>query len=175
MLTGKCAAAVTKGVQKHKGKGVTIKHFACNNKENGRNNNNSALSERALREIYLKGFEICVKEAKPACVMSAYNLINGVHCANSRKLLTEILRDEWGFDGVVMTDWYATQELSSHDSPYGVSDAALCIRSGNDLIMPGSQADIDSVLQAIENNELTAEELRLCAKRVVKGIGRCGK
>lgn len=175
LLTGKCAAAVTKGVQKHKGKGVTIKHFACNNKENGRNNNNSVLSERALREIYFKGFEICIKEAKPACVMSAYNLINGVHCANSRKLLTEILRDEWGFDGVVMTDWYATQALSSHDSPYGVSDAALCIRAGNDLIMPGSQADIDSVLQAIENNELTAEELRLCAKRVVKGIGRCGK
>ena len=175
LLTGKCAAAVTKGVQKHTGKGVTIKHFACNNKENGRNYNNSVLSERALREIYLKGFEICVKEAKPACVMSAYNLINGVHCANSRELLTEILRDEWGFNGVVMTDWYATQELSSHDSPYGVSDAALCIRAGNDLIMPGSQADIDSVLQAIENNELTAEELRLCAKRVVKGIGRCGK
>lgn len=174
-LTGKCAAAITKGVQKHKGKGVTIKHFACNNKENGRNYNNSVVSERALREIYLKGFEICIREAKPACVMTAYNLINGVHCANSRKLLTEILRDEWSFDGVVMTDWYTTQVLSSNDSPYGASDSALCIKSGNDLIMPGSRKDVDSILQALEKNEITAEELRLSAKRILKGLIRCGK
>ena len=175
-LTGKCAAYITKGVQSHKNKGVTLKHFACNNRENNRNYNNSIISERALREIYLKGFEICIKESGPMAVMSAYNLINSVHCSNSYRLLTEILRNEWGFDGIVMTDWYATQDLSgNNDKPYGASDAALCIKSGNDLIMPGSEKDIDRILEALKNSTLTEEELRLSAKRILKVIRRCGK
>lgn len=175
-LTGKCAAYITKGVQSHKRKGVTLKHFACNNRENNRNYNNSIISERALREIYLKGFEICIKESGPMAVMSAYNLINSVHCSNSYKLLTEILRNEWGFDGIVMTDWYATQDLSgNNDKPYGASDAALCIKSGTDLIMPGSEKDIDRILEALKNSTLTEEELRLSAKRILKVLRRCGK
>ena len=175
-LTGKCAAYITKGVQSHKNKGVTLKHFACNNRENNRNYNNSIISERALREIYLKGFEICIKESGPMAVMSAYNLINSVHCSNSYRLLTEILRNEWGFDGIVMTDWYATQDLSgNNDKPYGASDAALCIKSGNDLIMPGSEKDIDRILEALKNSTLTEEELRLSAKRILKVLRRCGK
>ena len=175
-LTGKCAAYITKGVQSHKRKGVTLKHFACNNRENNRNYNNSIISERALREIYLKGFEICIKESGPMAVMSAYNLINSVHCSNSYKLLTKILRNEWGFDGIVMTDWYATQDLSgNNDKPYGASDAALCIKSGNDLIMPGSEKDIDRILEALKNSTLTEEELRLSAKRILKVLRRCGK
>ena len=175
-LTGKCAAYITKGVQSHKRKGVTLKHFACNNRENNRNYNNSIISERALREIYLKGFEICIKESGPMAVMSAYNLINSVHCSNSYRLLTEILRNEWSFDGIVMTDWYATQDLSgNNDKPYGASDAALCIKSGNDLIMPGSEKDIDRILEALKNSTLTEEELRLSAKRILKVLRRCGK
>ncbi len=175
-LTGKCAAYITKGVQSHKNKGVTLKHFACNNRENNRNYNNSIISERALREIYLKGFEICIKESEPMAVMSAYNLINSVHCSNSYKLLTKILRNEWGFDGIVMTDWYATQDLSgNNDKPYGASDAALCIKSGNDLIMPGSEKDIDRILEALKNSTLTEEELCLSAKRILKVLRRCGK
>ena len=175
-LTGKCAAYITKGVQSHKNKGVTLKHFACNNRENNRNYNNSIISERALREIYLKGFEICIKESGPMAVMSAYNLINSVHCSNSYRLLTEILRNEWGFDGIVMTDWYATQDLSgNNDKPYGASDAALCIKAGNDLIMPGSRKDIDRILEALKSSMLTEEELHLSAKRILKVIRRCGK
>ncbi len=175
-LTGKCAAYITKGVQSHKNKGVTLKHFACNNRENNRNYNNSIISERALREIYLKGFEICIKESGPMAVMSAYNLINSVHCSNSYRLLTEILRNEWGFDGIVMTDWYATQDLSgNNDKPYGASDATLCIKAGNDLIMPGSRKDIDRILEALKSSTLTEEELRLSAKRILKVIRRCGK
>ncbi len=176
LLTGKCAAYITKGVQSHKNKGVTLKHFACNNRENNRNCNNSILSQRALREIYLKGFEICIKEAKPMAVMSAYNLINSEHCSNSYKLLTEILRDEWGFDGIVMTDWYATQDLSgNNDKPYAASDSALCIKAGNDLIMPGSQKDIEKILEALNNGLLDENNLRLSAKRILKAIRRCGK
>lgn len=176
LLTGKCASYITKGVQSHKNKGVTLKHFACNNRENNRNYNNSIISERALREIYLKGFEICVKEARPFAVMSAYNLINSEHCSNSSILLTSILRNEWGFDGIVMTDWYATQEIFSSDGkPYTSSDSALCINAGNDLIMPGSTKDIEKIRSSLNNGLLHNDKLILSAKRIFKTIRRCGK
>lgn len=175
-LTGKCAAAVTKGVQKHPGRGVTVKHFACNNKETNRNYNNSVVSERALREIYLRGFEICVREASPFAVMTAYNLLNGTHCANDRRLLTDILRNEWGFDGLVMTDWYATKALSADPNrPYGCSDPVACISAGNDLIMPGSEADRAAILAAAEDGSLPEELLRRSAERILRTIKRCGK
>ena len=175
-LTGKCAAAVTKGVQKHPGRGVTVKHFACNNKETNRNYNNSVVSERALREIYLRGFEICVREASPFAVMTAYNLLNGTHCANDRRLLTDILRNEWGFDGLVMTDWYATKALSADPNrPYGCSDPVACISAGNDLIMPGSEADRAAILAAAEDGSLPEELLRASAERILWTIKRCGK
>jgi len=169
LLSGFCAAAVVKGVQSHVGKGATIKHFAANNQETNRNYNNSVVSERVLREIYLKGFEICVREAKPFAVMTSLNLINGVHAATDRDLLIKVLRDEWGFDGVVMTDWGTTGIPGNNkDQKYDCSFAVHCIDAGNDLIMPGSQRDYDYIVTAIKTGELKISELQYCAANVIK-------
>lgn len=165
LLTGLCAAADTRGVQRHRGRGTAIKHFACNNQEDNRTHNNAHCTERALREIYLKGFEIAVKTAQPLTLMTSYNLVNGVHAANHRELLTDILRCEWGFTGLVMTDW-GTTDPGQGQCKYGCSDAALCIRAGNDLTMPGAQADVERIAAAV-GHELTLAELQACALRVL--------
>lgn len=125
VISGKMGAAVTRGVQRTPGAGVSVKHFACNNQEADRLETNSTVSERALREIYLKGFEICVREAQPKTVMTSYNLINKVHTSSDYRLLTEVLRGEWGFKGLVMTDW-GTKSVKPYD-----------LHAGNDLIMGG--------------------------------------
>lgn len=166
-ISGKVAAAVTLGVQVHECRAVTIKHFACNNQETNRFNSNSIVSERALREIYLKGFEICVKEAAPLAIMSSYNLLGGIHTANRRDLLTDILRDEWGFSGFVMTDWSTTTTKQDPNCKYGPSSDALCIKAGNDLIMPGCDADVNGILTALGNGTLTRGELETCAGRIL--------
>ncbi|MCR5717311.1 MAG: glycoside hydrolase family 3 C-terminal domain-containing protein [Lachnospiraceae bacterium] len=170
-LSGKCAAADTIGVQKHKGCGTTIKHFACNNQEDNRMHNNAHISERALREIYLKGFEIAVKEAQPYAVMTSYNLINGIHSANHKAMLTDVLRTEWGFDGIVMTDWGTTGSIEMEPGKhfkYGASDAAECIKAGNDLIMPGSQKDVDRLVEGC-----STAELQTCVIRLLKTVMKC--
>ncbi len=164
LLSGLAAAADTKGVQKHPGCGTTIKHFALNNQENNRMHCNSHCTERALREIYLKGFEIAVKASQPLALMTSYNLVNGVHAANRKDLITDVLRSEWGFRGLVMTDWGTTEPLEG--KKYGSSDPVQCIRAGNDLIMPGSQADLDALLAAA-GNELPIADLQACAERVL--------
>ena len=135
-LSGTLAAWVTDGVQSHKGCGVTIKHFACNNQEDNRMGVNVRVSQRALREIYLRGFEIAVKKSSPVAIMSAYNLINGIHAANSRDLCTVVSRDEWGFNGVIMSDWNTTV-------PEDGSIPWQCAAAGNDIIMPGNGVDAE--------------------------------
>lgn len=179
VVSGRCAAADTKGVQEHGGCGTTIKHFALNNQEDNRAHCNSHCTERAIREIYLKGFEIAVHMANPFSVMTSYNLVNGTHTANSYELLTSVLRDEWKYEGLVMSDWGATgggDMTPVTGSKYGYSDTVGCIKAGNDLIMPGSQKDVDEIIKAVkeeksgEQYSLTMAELQLCAKRVLQTI-----
>lgn len=162
-VTGIIASAMTEGVQSVEGCGTTIKHFACNNEEDNRKGSNSILSEKALREIYLKGFEIAIKSAQPKALMTSYNFVNGIHSANNYDLCTSILRQEWGFQGMIMTDWTTTR-----DDPACV--ASGCIKAGNDLIMPGSMADRDDIRKALSEGTITEEELRYCAARIIKTI-----
>ncbi len=164
LISGMMAAAVTAGVQSHNGCGVTVKHFACNNQEDNRMAVDARISERALREIYLRGFEIVVKKSRPAAIMTAYNLVNGVHAANSRQLCTEIAREEWGFEGVMMSDWDTT----------GPEDGSIpwkCTAAGNDIIMPGNSRDAENIHKAYKDGKLSEETIRRCAARVLRMIG----
>ena len=145
-LTGKTAAAFINGIQSN-GVGVSVKHFAANNQEVNRMENDSRVSQRALRELYLKGFEIAVKEAKPWTVMSSYNKLNGEYTQQSYDLLTTILRDEWGFDGIVMTDWGTKQ------------GTVKAVKAGNDLMEPGAAVEIERIIEAAKSGEITQEEL----------------
>lgn len=160
LLSGVMAAAVTAGVQSRKGCGVTIKHFTCNNQEDNRMGVDVCVSERALREIYLRGFEIAVKESAPAAVMSSYNLINGIHAANSRDLCTVLLREEWGFEGVVMSDWNTTV-------PEDGSIPWQCAAAGNDIIMPGNSEDDKNIREAYTQGILPENDIRNCAGRIM--------
>ena len=162
LLSGTMAAAITLGVQSLPGVGTTIKHFACNNQEDNRMGSNSIVSERALREIYLRGFEIAVKTAQPMCIMTSYNLINGIHTANSYDLCTTVARDEWGFEGIIMTDWTTTTA--------GGSKPFVCAIAGNDLIMPANQIDIDNIMAALKDGSLPRSTARICAARLIKVI-----
>jgi len=158
-LTGMMASAITRGVQQEEGYYVTIKHFACNNQEDNRTHVSSNVSERALREIYLKGFQMAVK-AGAKSVMTSYNKINGVYTPNSHDLCTKVLRNEWGFDGVVMTDWYSTNP--------GQGSNAACMAAGNDLIMPGGLYYKQEILLALVSGKITKAQLRRCCANVVK-------
>lgn len=166
VVSGLMAAAITKGVESHRNCAVTIKHFACNNQEENRRGVSSIVSERALREIYLKGFEIAVKEADPKAIMTSYNKVNGVHTANSYDLCTTTARDEWGFSGIIMTDWLTT-------NANGGSAASKCIEAGNDLIMPGNKSDIQEILDALDAKKdlsLSMESLDACCRRMLSMI-----
>ena len=149
LLAGRLAAAITRGVQAHPGRGVTIKHLACNNQETNRLNSNSWVSPRALRDLYLRAFEICVRQARPAAVMTSYNLINGVHTSESAQLLEVILRQEWAFDGLVMTDW-VVDGMTRSDMKHPRATAAATIKAGNELFMPGGETDREDLLAALE-------------------------
>lgn len=167
LVSGLTAAAITRGVQKHPGRGVTIKHFAANNQETNRYNNNSNVSRRALREIYLKGFGLCVRESQPCALMTSYNLINGVHTSESRELTEDILRGEFGFRGIVMTDWVVGGSLMYNSKRYPMPNAGKVALAGGDLFMPGSKADYDRCMAMLRSGELPRYRLELNATRVL--------
>ena len=146
LLSGKMAAAYVRGIQKNN-VGTSIKHYAVNNQETNRNEDDARVSERALREIYLKNFEIAVKESDPWTVMSSYNQLNGEYTQQKKDLLTTILRDEWGYKGIVMTDW---------GSKAGTVKSAW---SGNDLMEPGNQTEIDRIVAAVKDGSLAIEDV----------------
>ena len=160
LISGKIAAAMTDGVQNIPGCGTTIKHFACNNQEDNRMGVDSILYERALREIYLKGFEIAIKEAQPMSIMTSYNLINGVHAANNYDTCTKAARCEWGFAGVIMTDWTTTEKGPD-------CTASGCMRAGNDLVMPGALSDRANLQEELTDGRLPKEDLKACIARLV--------
>ena len=160
-LTGALAAAITRGVQQEKGYYVTVKHFACNNQEDNRTHVSSEVSQRALREIYLRGFGMAVAAGAKA-VMTSYNKVNGVYTPNSHDLCTKVLRNEWGFDGVVMTDWYSTNP--------GQGDNAAAMAAGNDLIMPGMFINKQQILLGLKTGKITKKDLMRCCGNVLKAI-----
>ncbi len=168
LVSGRIAAAMIRGVQSAAGCGTTVKHFACNNQEDNRMGSNSIVSERALREIYLKGFEIAIKEAHPLSIMTSYNLINGVHAANNYDICTKAARKEWGFDGVIMTDWTTTENGDD-------CTAAGCMRAGNDLVMPGKLSDHENIRKELNAGTLQEKQLRACIVRLVSVILRSGQ
>lgn len=163
LLSGMMASAMTLGVQKVPGCGTTIKHFACNNQEDNRMGSDSVISERTLREIYLKGFEIAVKNAQPMSIMTSYNLINGVHAANCYDICTKAARDEWGFAGAIMTDWTTTT-----NSTAGVCTASGCMRAGNDMVMPGDPADHENIRKELKDGTLDIRELKRCVCNTIR-------
>ena len=167
LISGRFAAAVTRGVQKHPGRGTTIKHFAANNQETNRYGSNSQVSERAMREIYLKGFEIAVKESQPHALMTSYNLLNGVHTSERRDLIEDILRAEFGFRGIVMTDWIVGA-LNSGKKKYPVPNAARIAVAGGDLVMPGGSGDLKAILEGLKDGTVTRRQLIINGTRVFR-------
>jgi len=159
-VSGKMAAAMVRGIQSQNIV-ATPKHFACNNKETNRKESDSIVSERAIREIYIKGFEICVKEAKPRLVMTAYNLVNGVRASENAELITGILRGEWGYDGLVTTDWNNTASGSKEKI------------AGNDIRMPSIEIHNSRYPESLETTEIegvTRNQLAVCVKRLLEMI-----
>lgn len=170
-LSGCIAADITNGVQVHEGCATTIKHYACNNQETNRYFSNSNVGERALREIYLKGFEICIKKSQPHFIMTSYNLINGEHACSTKDIRTFTLRDEWGFAGVVMTDWLVTGGMGPKGEKWPCASCAGNVKAGNDITMPGIPSDKADILKALADEShpyaLSRAELQLAAKRVL--------
>ena len=162
VVAGKIGAAYVRGVQKND-VGTSVKHFAFNNQETNRTANNAVISPRAQREIYLKGFEIVVKESDPWTIMSSYNKINGTYTSQSRELITDILRGDWGFKGLVMTDWY------------GGDDGAAQIAAGNDMLQPGTDLQFEQIMAAIKDGSLTEAELDVCVRRCLELVLRSPK
>lgn len=160
VVTGKMAAGYIKGVQSQ-GVGTCLKHFAVNNQETNRNNNDSRVAQRPLRELYLKGFEIAVKESQPWSIMTSYNKVNGKYTCEDIDLTENILRDEWGFKGVVMSDWNAG------------TDAVTSMKAGNDMLQPGQERQYKAILEAVQNGTLDEAILNRNVKRILELVVKC--
>ena len=169
LVSGLVAAAITEGVQAHKGCGVTIKHYAANNAETNRYCNNSQVSERAMREIYLKGFGICVRNSDPKAVMTSYNLLNGTHTSEHRGLIEDILRSEYGFSGIVMTDWVIAM-MADASSTYRGALSPEVAKAGGDLFMPGGKADYNKLMEAVKKGSVSREQLEINGSRVIRMV-----
>ena len=160
VVSGVIASSIANGVSSIDGNYATIKHFACNNTEDNRQHSNSIVSERALREIYLKGFEICIKNAKVDALMSSYNIINGTYAGNRYDLNTQILRCEWGYNGLVMTDWFETGGDRAND--------AVALASGVDLIMPGAKSAKKMIKKGLKNGMLSINDLNRSTSLIIE-------
>ncbi len=161
LVSGKMAASIVNGIQS-RGVGTSIKHYAANSQETNRKDNDDIVSQRALRELYLKGFEITIRESQPWTVMSSYNRINGTYTQEDPALLLDILRDEWGFDGFVMTDWTARRNTAAQ------------VRAGNDLMMPGHKSQIREIVEKVCSGELPEADVDACVRRILKIVLRTG-
>ena len=169
-VSGKMAAAIVRGVQSHPGKGMSVKHFAANNCELVRNFSSSNVSERALREIYLRGFEIAVKESAPMTVMAAYNKINGVYCTNNYDLLVKVLRNEWGFEGLVMSDWDSMKADPENPVIPRSGDVQKAHMAQCDLVSPGRPDQREALKIGLETGVVQREDLKRSAVRIMKMI-----
>lgn len=178
LISGKMAAGITNGVQKHHGRGVSIKHFCCNNQETNRMHSNSQVSQRALRDIYLKGFRIAIDESDPATVMSSYNLLNGEHTSQRFDLLETLLREEWGYKGIVMSDW-VSGNFNKPDDKYPGAVASGGVKAGNDIMMPGTEGHHTDILNALNNENasypVARNDLEKSAARMIALAWRLGK
>ena len=166
LVSGLFASALTQGVQAHKGKGVTIKHFACNNQETNRTVANAIVSEKALREIYLRGFEICVNQAGPMAIMTSYNYINGVHSSDNRELINDFLFEENGYQGFVMTDWVVNTMYSKKDK-YPAPVPHQIAYSGTSLMMPGRNQDVKEIEKALKNDDKLKQQIKINIARML--------
>lgn len=151
---------------------MSIKHFACNNCELERNLSSSNLSERALREIYLAGFEIAVKESRPMTVMAAYNKINGTYCTNNYGLLVDILRHEWGFEGLVMSDWDAMRAQPGDPMTPASGDVLKAAAAQCDLVMPGREDQLEALGRGLQEGKVKREDLLRSGARVLRMIAQ---
>lgn len=159
-LTSECAIAIIKSVQSKNNKGVVVKHFACNNQETNRTNSNSVVSARALREIYLLPYQKVIKEATPVALMVSYNLLNGIHTSENYTLLNDIIRCEFAFDGLLMTDWYVTgQNMISKENKYPYAQAYKNLLAGINICMPGGKGDIKNLMNALKTGKIERRDL----------------
>lgn len=179
LLSGLCAYNEMKGVQSFPGLGVSLKHFFCNNTEDNRCFLNEYINERALREIYLRNFQIPIELGNPFSIMTSYNLVNGIHTANHKPVLHYIVHSEWGFNGMIISDWFASMEMTklfAKSKPkYPITGSKECIIAGNDVQMPGCRKNEVDIIDGFEKGDIKIEDLQACTIRILRCCYLCQK